>query len=194
MKSPLYFAPGWEWRWREYEPGKFHWTVVREVPAPKGEFSLYIRAYWPKAEILNDRWKPPAVLRMSQPGHHGAVGAPSSDRSGRKAKRFRDMSKRGLFGITDFHAAKPEKTSFGQGLSNAWLICWSQPLKAAASAGDFALTIATACLRTSRGFGHNFGGPLAGQLRPQPIAHGRVPWHWDRVRRPRPSARWPCSL
>jgi len=33
------------------------------VPAPKDEFSLYIRAYWPKAEILDGRWKPPAVSR-----------------------------------------------------------------------------------------------------------------------------------
>ncbi len=33
------------------------------VPAPKDEFSLYIRAYWPKAEILEDRWTPPPVKR-----------------------------------------------------------------------------------------------------------------------------------
>jgi len=33
------------------------------VPAPKDEFSLYIRAYWPKAEILEDRWIPPSVTR-----------------------------------------------------------------------------------------------------------------------------------
>lgn len=35
------------------------------VPAPKDEFSLYIRAYWPKAEILDGSWKPPAVTRMN---------------------------------------------------------------------------------------------------------------------------------
>ena len=34
------------------------------VPAPKDEFSLYIRAYWPKAEILEGRWTPPAVEKM----------------------------------------------------------------------------------------------------------------------------------
>jgi hypothetical protein len=34
------------------------------VPAPKDEFSLYIRAYWPKEEILDGRWKPPAVTRI----------------------------------------------------------------------------------------------------------------------------------
>ena len=35
------------------------------VPAPKDEFSLYIRAYWPKMDILDGRWKPPAVMRAS---------------------------------------------------------------------------------------------------------------------------------
>ena len=35
------------------------------VPAPKDEFSLYIRAYWPKDEILDGRWKPPAVTRIA---------------------------------------------------------------------------------------------------------------------------------
>jgi hypothetical protein len=35
------------------------------VPAPNDEFSLYIRAYWPKAEILDGSWKPPAVTRMN---------------------------------------------------------------------------------------------------------------------------------
>jgi hypothetical protein len=35
------------------------------VPPPKDEFSLYIRAYWPKAEILNGLWVPPAVVRIA---------------------------------------------------------------------------------------------------------------------------------
>jgi hypothetical protein len=35
------------------------------VPAPKDEFSLYIRAYWPKPEILDDTWQPPAVTRLN---------------------------------------------------------------------------------------------------------------------------------
>ncbi len=35
------------------------------VPAPADVFSLYVRAYWPKAEVLEDRWKPPAVQRLS---------------------------------------------------------------------------------------------------------------------------------
>jgi hypothetical protein len=33
------------------------------VPAPKDEFSLYIRAYWPQAEVLSGRWVPPSVMR-----------------------------------------------------------------------------------------------------------------------------------
>ena len=35
------------------------------VPAPKDEFSLYIRAYWAKAEILDGTWMPPKVERVS---------------------------------------------------------------------------------------------------------------------------------
>jgi hypothetical protein len=35
------------------------------VPAPKDEFSLYLRAYWPKADILQGLWVPPAALRAS---------------------------------------------------------------------------------------------------------------------------------
>jgi hypothetical protein len=35
------------------------------VPTPKDQFSLYIRAYWPKAEILDERWTPPTVNRIT---------------------------------------------------------------------------------------------------------------------------------
>jgi hypothetical protein len=31
------------------------------LPAPKEDFSLYIRAYWPKAEITEGKWTPPHV-------------------------------------------------------------------------------------------------------------------------------------
>ena len=31
------------------------------LPAPRDEFSLYIRSYWPKAEILEGKWTPPPV-------------------------------------------------------------------------------------------------------------------------------------
>jgi hypothetical protein len=33
------------------------------VPTPTNEFSLYIRSYWPKAEILDGRWTPPPAVR-----------------------------------------------------------------------------------------------------------------------------------
>ena len=37
--------------------------VSNWLPAPKnGEFSLYIRAYWPKSEIIDGKWNPPAVV------------------------------------------------------------------------------------------------------------------------------------
>ncbi|HEY4417235.1 MAG TPA: DUF1254 domain-containing protein [Verrucomicrobiae bacterium] len=31
------------------------------LPAPQGDFSLYIRAYWPKTAVLDGSWTPPAV-------------------------------------------------------------------------------------------------------------------------------------
>jgi hypothetical protein len=31
------------------------------LPAPKDTFSLYIRAYWPKAQITEEKWTPPLV-------------------------------------------------------------------------------------------------------------------------------------
>jgi hypothetical protein len=34
------------------------------LPAPDGPFSLYLRAYWPKAPILDGTWTPPAVARV----------------------------------------------------------------------------------------------------------------------------------
>jgi hypothetical protein len=36
------------------------------VPAPQDDFSLYIRAYWPKPEILEEKWTPPSVRRVSE--------------------------------------------------------------------------------------------------------------------------------
>jgi hypothetical protein len=39
------------------------------LPAPKGaDFSLYIRAYWPKTAVLDGSWTPPAVERVPQSG------------------------------------------------------------------------------------------------------------------------------
>jgi hypothetical protein len=34
------------------------------VPAPAGEFSLYIRSYWPDAAILEEKWTPPPIVRV----------------------------------------------------------------------------------------------------------------------------------
>jgi hypothetical protein len=34
------------------------------LPAPKGEFELFIRAYGPKEEIMDNTWSPPPVLKV----------------------------------------------------------------------------------------------------------------------------------
>jgi hypothetical protein len=34
------------------------------LPAPDGDFSLYMRAYWPQVEIISGKWRPPAVVRI----------------------------------------------------------------------------------------------------------------------------------
>lgn len=34
------------------------------IPAPPGPFSLYIRAYWGKAPILDESWKPPEIIAV----------------------------------------------------------------------------------------------------------------------------------
>jgi hypothetical protein len=37
------------------------------LPAPRGEdFSLFMRAYWPKAAALDGSWTPPAVERQGK--------------------------------------------------------------------------------------------------------------------------------
>ena len=38
---------------------------VNWVPTPTDEFSLYIRAYWPKDAVLDGTWKPPLVTRVA---------------------------------------------------------------------------------------------------------------------------------
>jgi hypothetical protein len=36
------------------------------LPAPKGEdFSLFVRAYWPKAEVMDGSWTPPAATKTN---------------------------------------------------------------------------------------------------------------------------------
>jgi hypothetical protein len=35
------------------------------LPAPRdGDFSLYVRAYWPKTPVIDGSWTPPAVDRQ----------------------------------------------------------------------------------------------------------------------------------
>ena len=34
------------------------------LPSPKGDFSLYIRSYWPEDAVLNGSWTPPAVTKV----------------------------------------------------------------------------------------------------------------------------------
>jgi hypothetical protein len=34
------------------------------LPSPKGDFSLYVRSYWPEAAILEGKWTPPPVTNM----------------------------------------------------------------------------------------------------------------------------------
>ncbi len=34
------------------------------LPAPKGRFSLYIRAYWPEPAIVDGTWQPPVVQKL----------------------------------------------------------------------------------------------------------------------------------
>jgi len=35
------------------------------LPAPEGDFSLYVRAYWPNTPVIDGSWTPPAVLKVS---------------------------------------------------------------------------------------------------------------------------------
>jgi hypothetical protein len=36
------------------------------LPAPKGEFELFLRAYWPDDAIMNGQWAPPPVIKANQ--------------------------------------------------------------------------------------------------------------------------------
>jgi hypothetical protein len=35
------------------------------LPAPTGDFSLHVRAYWPKEAVLDGTWTPPRVTKIS---------------------------------------------------------------------------------------------------------------------------------
>ena len=36
------------------------------LPAPQGDFSLYVRAYWPQTAVTEGSWTPPAVKRVAR--------------------------------------------------------------------------------------------------------------------------------
>ena len=37
--------------------------ITNWLPSPKGDFSLYVRAYWPEEAVLSGSWTPPAVVQ-----------------------------------------------------------------------------------------------------------------------------------
>jgi len=39
------------------------------LPAPKGEFTVYMRIYWPKEEALNGSWKQPLMVKVDKGIH-----------------------------------------------------------------------------------------------------------------------------
>ena len=60
-----------QWRWRgggltlylgNKLPGKD--KEANWIPAPAGEFSLWLRAYWPEQAMLDGTWKPPAINKI----------------------------------------------------------------------------------------------------------------------------------
>ena len=34
------------------------------LPAPNGDFSLYVRTYWPEDDIFSRNWTPPAMVKV----------------------------------------------------------------------------------------------------------------------------------
>jgi hypothetical protein len=38
------------------------------LPAPSGDFSIRLRAYWPDRAVLDGTWKPPIITRTSGTG------------------------------------------------------------------------------------------------------------------------------
>jgi hypothetical protein len=56
------------------------------LPAPEGDFSLYIRAYWPKAEIAEEKWNPPAVTKAT------LAQSPAAKKTVADASRFEGLA------------------------------------------------------------------------------------------------------
>jgi hypothetical protein len=36
------------------------------LPAPDGDFTLYLRAYWPDAPIIDGSWTPPPIVKVTR--------------------------------------------------------------------------------------------------------------------------------
>ena len=83
------------------------------------------------------------------------------------------MSKRGLFGITDFHAAKPEKSSFARGVGNGLADMLEPAFEGSCVRRGLRTDNGGRLLEDFKGYGHDFGGLLAGELRAQPVACSR---------------------
>lgn len=49
------------------------------LPAPKGNFSLYIRAYWGKDPILDGSWQPPVVLKVKNYSNVSLSDSPAAN-------------------------------------------------------------------------------------------------------------------
>lgn len=62
-KSMKYNADGSLTLYMQHDsPGKDR--EANWLPAPKSEFELTIRTYWPKAEVLSGAWTPPGAVRL----------------------------------------------------------------------------------------------------------------------------------
>jgi hypothetical protein len=46
------------------DPPKDRTQRANWLPAPQGDFSLYVRTYWPTAAVTGGSWTPPAVIRV----------------------------------------------------------------------------------------------------------------------------------
>ena len=69
LRVPLVVAPRYEPRPLVHTvdllPGGQGWGTVAPAPAD-ADFTLYVRAYWPKTPVLDGSWTPPGVAKVEQ--------------------------------------------------------------------------------------------------------------------------------
>ena len=66
------------------------------LPAPKGPFVMFMRYYWPKQELLDDRWKTPAVTKATSKDSHRSSSRDRNDaRATGRPERSGNSPKRG---------------------------------------------------------------------------------------------------